>query len=261
MYATNTWNAAQFPFLSQKLFYENGSDYDQLAILNADFSLNEAALAEQGIPWYAASNAIYYLGCNLAIGATLTHVAIWYWRPILNAIKGFRTRTIDDPHYQKMLVYKEVPMWVYGGIILASFAMAMATCCMSLSSFRPARTTFLTRLSPSTQTPVTRSCRGGRSSSPSSSPSSCSVSRSHLLVLAGRRRRRRRRREALADPARPPSSSRTAFVCVIYAITGFKTDVQQLAQMLGAALVPGISQANMVRRRSSLSSPLLESSS
>lgn len=37
------------------------------------------------------------------------------------------------------------------------------------------------------------------------------------------------------------------FVCVIYAITGFKTDVQQLAQMLGAALVPGNSQANMVR--------------
>jgi len=135
MYATNTWNAAQFPFLSQKLFYKNGSDYDQLAILNADFSLNEAALAEQGIPWYAASNAIYYLGCNLAIGATLTHVAIWYWRPILNAVKGFRTRSIEDPHYQKMLVYKEVPMWVYGGIILASFAMAMATCCTSLSSF------------------------------------------------------------------------------------------------------------------------------
>ena len=35
------------------------------------------------------------------------------------------------------------------------------------------------------------------------------------------------------------------FVCVIYAITGFKTDVQQLAQMLGAAVVPGNSQANM----------------
>jgi hypothetical protein len=40
-------------------------------------------------------------------------------------------------------------------------------------------------------------------------------------------------------------SRRFPFVCVIYAITGFKTDVQQLAQMLGAALVPGNSQANM----------------
>ena len=52
----------------------------------------------------------------------------WYWRPILNAIRQFKTRQIDDPHYQKMLVYKEVPMYVYGGIILVSFAMAMATC-------------------------------------------------------------------------------------------------------------------------------------
>jgi hypothetical protein len=41
------------------------------------------------------------------------------------------------------------------------------------------------------------------------------------------------------------STRRFPFVCVIYAITGFKTDVQQLAQMLGAALVPGNSQANM----------------
>jgi hypothetical protein len=77
MYATNAWNAAQFPFLSQDLFYANGTQYDQNAILNPDWSLNEEALAVQGIPWYAASNAIYYLGCNLAIGATLTHVGIW----------------------------------------------------------------------------------------------------------------------------------------------------------------------------------------
>ena len=131
MYVTNTWNAQAFPFLSQQLFYKNGTVYDQLAILNADYSLNQTALAEQGVPWYAASNAVYYLGSNLAIGATLTHVGIWYWRPILNAVKGFRTRSIEDPHYQKMLVYKEVPMWVYGSIILVSFAMAMATCCTS----------------------------------------------------------------------------------------------------------------------------------
>jgi hypothetical protein len=57
--ATNAWNAARFPFLSQDLFYENGTQYDQTLILNADYSLNETALAEQGLPWYAASNALY----------------------------------------------------------------------------------------------------------------------------------------------------------------------------------------------------------
>lgn len=30
----------------------------------------------------------------------------WYWRPILNAIRQFKTRQIDDPHYQKMRVYR-----------------------------------------------------------------------------------------------------------------------------------------------------------
>ncbi|GAA6013368.1 hypothetical protein JCM10207_000871 [Rhodosporidiobolus poonsookiae] len=187
MYATNAWNAANFPFLSQDLFYENGTQYDQLSILNADYSLNETKLAEQGLPWYAASNAIYYLGCNFAIGATLTHVAIWYWRPILNAVKGFRERSIPDPHYQAMRKYKEVPQWVYGGIMLGTFAMAMAT------------------------------AYTGHSQLPW-----------WALIVA-----------LLLSMFMFP------FVCVIYAITGFKTDVQQLSQMLGAALVPGNSQANM----------------
>ncbi|GAA5838052.1 hypothetical protein JCM11251_006835 [Rhodosporidiobolus azoricus] len=187
MYHTNAWSAQSFPFLSQQLFYPNGTEYDQLTILNADYSLNETALAEQGLPWYAASNAVYYLGCNLAIGATLTHVAIWYHKPIWNAVKGFRTRTIDDPHYQVMRKYAEVPMWVYGAIMLASFAMAMATCYTGGS-----------------QLPW------------------------WALIVAF----------ILSIFVFP-------FVCVIYAITGFKTDVQQLAQMLGAALVPGNSQANM----------------
>ncbi|GAA6030931.1 hypothetical protein JCM8097_008943 [Rhodosporidiobolus ruineniae] len=186
-YATNMWGAQSFPFLSQDLFYANGTQYDQLTILNADYSLNKTALDIQGLPRYATSNALYYLGCNLAIGATLTHVGIWYWRPIWSAIQGFRDRSIPDPHYQAMRKYKEVPMWVYGAIMLGSFAMAMAT-----------------------------------------------VYTGHMqlpwwaLIVA-----------FLLSMFMFP------FVCVIYAIAGFKTDVQQLAQMLGAAIVPGNSQANM----------------
>ncbi|BGP34736.1 hypothetical protein JCM10296v2_006558 [Rhodotorula toruloides] len=146
MYATNAWNASVFPFLSQDLFFANGSQYDQLLILNADYSPNETALEIYGVPWYAASNAIYYLDCNLAMGATLTHVAIWYWRPIKDAMHGFRCHPL--------------PWWALIVAILLAFFMF-------------------------------------------------------------------------------------PFVCVIYAITGSKTDVQQLAQMLGAALVPGNSQADM----------------
>ena len=86
-------------------------------ILNADFSLNEAALLVQGVPWYSTSNAIYCsfrtilfrlakltlrsadLGSNLAIGATLTHVFIWFMPSIIRAFKEYRTGQQPDPHY------------------------------------------------------------------------------------------------------------------------------------------------------------------
>lgn len=44
--AANTWNGQNFPFLSQDLFFENGSLYDQLAILDENFRLDPAKLAE-----------------------------------------------------------------------------------------------------------------------------------------------------------------------------------------------------------------------
>jgi hypothetical protein len=64
-YAANVWHTQNFPFLTQLLFYENGmlesrsslslskhckgTEYDQLAILNDDFTVNEEKLAENVI--------------------------------------------------------------------------------------------------------------------------------------------------------------------------------------------------------------------
>lgn len=133
-YVTNVWNAQNFPFLSQDMFYENGTQYDQSLILNDDYSLNKTALENEGVPWFATSNAIYYVGSNLAIGATFTHVLCWYLPSIIAAVKQWRSGTQPDPHYQKMQVYKEVPMWWYGVILASSFAMAMATAYVSFST-------------------------------------------------------------------------------------------------------------------------------
>lgn len=55
IYARNIWGAANFPFLSQLLFFENGTVYDQTLILNEDFTLNEEKLAAVGLPWFAGS--------------------------------------------------------------------------------------------------------------------------------------------------------------------------------------------------------------
>ena len=82
-----------------------------MLILNADNSLNATLLEQVGIPWYSTSNAIYYLGSNLAIGASLSHVFLWYMPRIMVAIREYRTREQPDPHYQMMLKYPEVSVF------------------------------------------------------------------------------------------------------------------------------------------------------
>lgn len=126
-YTLNTWNAQSFPFLSQSLYLANGSAYDQLSILDDNLLLDEAKLAAVGLPWFAASQVIYKIGANLAIGATIVHVIIWYGKDIIAAIKKERSGEIEDPHRIKMQAYAEVPYWWYGLMFVCSFAMAMAT--------------------------------------------------------------------------------------------------------------------------------------
>jgi hypothetical protein len=85
--------------------------------------LDEAKLAQVGLPWFAPTNMLYSIGSNLAIGATITHVAVWYGKEIYENIQAYRRGEAYDPHLAKMKVYPEVPMWWYGLVFLASFAM------------------------------------------------------------------------------------------------------------------------------------------
>ncbi|TFK37217.1 peptide transporter MTD1 [Crucibulum laeve] len=126
-FANNVWNGQNFPFLSQSLFYENGTLYDQLSILDDNFRFDPSKLAEQGLPWFASSQVLTKIGANLAIGATIMHVLLWYGKDIIEVIRKYRAGENYDPHLAKMKVYPEVPMWWYISVFFASFAMAMAT--------------------------------------------------------------------------------------------------------------------------------------
>ncbi|KAJ7093296.1 peptide transporter MTD1 [Mycena belliarum] len=127
LYANNVWNGQNFPWLSQELFYENGTQYDQLSILDENFRLDKAALEVQGLPWFASSQVLTKIGTNLSIGATITHVILWYGKDILEVIRRYRAGDTYDPHLAKMKAYPEVPMWWYILVFVGSFAMAMAT--------------------------------------------------------------------------------------------------------------------------------------
>ncbi|KZT69481.1 OPT superfamily oligopeptide transporter [Daedalea quercina L-15889] len=124
-YARNVWHAQNFPFLSQLLFYENGTEYDQLAILNADFTLNNTLLAEQGLPYYAASQTIYQLSRTMYIGTAVTHFFIWHFKDVYNVVRNVRTQECQDVHYQKMKVYKEAPAWWFAVLFVITFALGL----------------------------------------------------------------------------------------------------------------------------------------
>ncbi|KAG6860795.1 hypothetical protein C0995_007505 [Termitomyces sp. Mi166 len=115
-YTRNTWNGQNFPFLSQALFYENGTRYDQLTILDEKFRLDPTKLAEVGLPWFASSQVLTKIGSNLAIGATITHVGLWYGKDIVDVIRKYRAGDNYDPHLAKMKLYANGPHGNHAGL-------------------------------------------------------------------------------------------------------------------------------------------------
>ncbi|GJJ06767.1 hypothetical protein Clacol_000963 [Clathrus columnatus] len=111
-------------FRSERLALQELSFHQSKPVL--DQSLNHTALAIFGAPWQSGSSVIFNLGLNLAIGATFVHIGLWHGKEIYSAfISYFQGHLVDDPHYQKMKVYKEVPMWWYGIVALSAFIVAM----------------------------------------------------------------------------------------------------------------------------------------
>jgi len=126
-YSMNVWHAQNFPFLTQLLFYENGTQYDQLSILNDDFTLNNDKLQQQGLPWYAAAQLMTNISRTMYIGAAVTHFLLWHGKTVWKIIRDSRKHETQDAHYQKMKVYKEVSIWVYVGMYVISVAIALGT--------------------------------------------------------------------------------------------------------------------------------------
>ncbi|KAI0063813.1 OPT superfamily oligopeptide transporter, partial [Artomyces pyxidatus] len=125
----NVWKAKNFPFMSQALFYENGTQYDQSLILTNN-AFDPAKYEQQGPAFFSASNAWFLLVSNLALGSCLVHVALWHWPEISGAFKFSHLRVdteIDDPHHNEMKKYKNVPHWWFLVVLLGSFAAAQAT--------------------------------------------------------------------------------------------------------------------------------------
>ncbi|KAE8386389.1 OPT oligopeptide transporter protein-domain-containing protein [Aspergillus alliaceus] len=121
LYYNNTWDAKNFPFMSTSLFSSNGTQFSISSVMGNHKKIDFAKLQETGLPSMTSSTVWGYLTQNLAIGALITHVFIFYSKDMILAWKQARSRTQPDPHYQAMLKYKEVPIWWYVVLFVLAF--------------------------------------------------------------------------------------------------------------------------------------------
>ncbi|KAI0926086.1 hypothetical protein AcW1_008352 [Taiwanofungus camphoratus] len=131
VYYGNLWKAKQFPFMSQAIFAEDGSQYNQTALLT-DGKFDPAKYAELGPAYFSATNALYLITSSLSLGAIVTHIILYHRKdlqPFIASLNPWNKTpyTIHDPHYEKMKVYKQIPRWWYYLVLLAAYGIAQAT--------------------------------------------------------------------------------------------------------------------------------------
>lgn len=153
----NIWNSRSYPFLSQELFYENGTLYDQLLILDSNLEVDPALLQKQGLPFYAGTWVTQLLVTNLGMAATFTHLLLWnrddmkgawswlspsalrgqyqdynwetlkFWKQ--GSPQDRRAAVADDkdldPHYREMLKYPDAPNSWYALTFVVSVVTAL----------------------------------------------------------------------------------------------------------------------------------------
>lgn len=173
IYYGNVWNSQNFPFLSQLLFTNNSNStyydtYNQTMILSPDFTVDEEALKQYGVPWLTGTYLANLITTNMGITATLTHMFLWnfddikagwewaapnklkkwiqpstykFWANQQSAEEELEKKLNDnslDPHYRLMLrnKYVETPQWWWGAILVASFVTGIA-CLYAMKSTLP----------------------------------------------------------------------------------------------------------------------------
>ncbi|KAG1891164.1 OPT oligopeptide transporter protein-domain-containing protein [Suillus subluteus] len=151
IFYNNIWESQNFPFLSQLLFYENGTIYNQTLIMNSNYEVDPTLVAEQGLPFYPGAWIINLLSTNLGLAATFTHLLLWnkddlraawtwmnmdtlrswranfdwkFWKH--NGKREVPANTEDlDPHYREMLKYPDAPNSWYLLTLALSFTVGL----------------------------------------------------------------------------------------------------------------------------------------
>ncbi|KAJ3983558.1 OPT oligopeptide transporter protein-domain-containing protein [Lentinula detonsa] len=138
VYYGNIWQGKKFPFMSQAIFDINGlgvvflrNQYNQTAILTNN-KFDPAKFEKIGPAYFAASNALYFITANLAMGATLVHVILFYHDQLTPFIRTFNpwnktVNVVHDEHYIVMKRYDKIPKWWFLCLLVVAYSISQAT--------------------------------------------------------------------------------------------------------------------------------------
>lgn len=114
LYYANVWGARDLPFMSTSLFGADGKKFSAVKVFGTGVPILDVnKLKETGLPRITATTAWGFFTANMAIGALIMHVVIFYSRDMYRVVQHVRAGTLRDPHYEAMQKYKEVPRWWY----------------------------------------------------------------------------------------------------------------------------------------------------
>ncbi|KAL9329215.1 hypothetical protein ACSQ67_004218 [Phaseolus vulgaris] len=123
----NMYNANRFPIFSSDLFTSNGQEYNISAIVNQNFELDLDKYNQQGrINLSVFFSLTYGLGFA-TIASTLTHVAFFHGREIMERYRASATGK-EDIHTKLMKKYKDIPSWWFHVMLGVTLVVSLMLC-------------------------------------------------------------------------------------------------------------------------------------
>ncbi|CAK7330373.1 unnamed protein product [Dovyalis caffra] len=123
----DVYSARRFPIFSSHLFTAEGQKYNITAIVNNKFQLDLPNYEEQGRIHLSLFFALTYGFGFATIAATLTHVALFYGREILEQYRA-SYKAKEDIHTRLMKRYQDIPSWWFYLLLGVTLSVALALC-------------------------------------------------------------------------------------------------------------------------------------
>ncbi|KAE9595056.1 hypothetical protein Lal_00041193 [Lupinus albus] len=120
----NVYSANHFPIFSSHLFTEQGQLYNISAIVNDKFELNVEQYQEQGRIHLSMFFALTYGFGFATVASTLTHVACFYGREIVERYRASSSGK-EDIHTRLMRRYKDIPSWWFYVLLAVTLVVSL----------------------------------------------------------------------------------------------------------------------------------------